>query len=75
MTRDHVLELLPAAVEDYPFGDGIAVLKVAGRMFALVPFEGNAGTVSLKCNPDIGAQLRARYPAVCGPCRISAAIW
>jgi predicted DNA-binding protein (MmcQ/YjbR family) len=44
MIRDHVLELcatLPAAVEDYPFGDGVAVFKVAGRMFALVPPEGN----------------------------------
>jgi predicted DNA-binding protein (MmcQ/YjbR family) len=62
MTRDHVLELcvtLPAAVEDYPFGDGVAVFKVAGRMFALVPLEGKPGTISLKCNPDLAAELRA----------------
>ena len=25
----------PGAVEDYPFGDEVAVFKVAGRMFAL----------------------------------------
>jgi hypothetical protein len=31
----------PRSVEDYPFGDGGAVFKVAGRMFALVPLEGN----------------------------------
>jgi predicted DNA-binding protein (MmcQ/YjbR family) len=27
---------LPGAIEDYPFGDGVAVFKVGGRMFALV---------------------------------------
>jgi len=27
----------PGAVEDYPFGDEVAVFKVAGRMFALMP--------------------------------------
>jgi predicted DNA-binding protein (MmcQ/YjbR family) len=67
MTRDDVLELcagLPAAVEDYPFGDGVAVFKVAGRMFALVPLEGSPSNVSLKCKPDLAAELRARYPAV-----------
>jgi predicted DNA-binding protein (MmcQ/YjbR family) len=26
----------PGAAEDYPFGDEVAVFKVAGRMFALV---------------------------------------
>jgi len=27
----------PGAAEDYPFGGEVAVFKVAGRMFALVP--------------------------------------
>jgi hypothetical protein len=43
MTRDDVLELcasLPGAAEVYPFGDGVAVFRVGGRMFALVPLEG-----------------------------------
>jgi predicted DNA-binding protein (MmcQ/YjbR family) len=26
----------PGTAEDYPFGDEVAVFKVAGRMFALV---------------------------------------
>jgi hypothetical protein len=37
VTRDQVLELclsLPGAVEYYPFGDEVAVLKVGGKMFA-----------------------------------------
>ena len=67
MTRDDVLDLcskLPAAVEDYPFGDGAAVFKVGGRMFALVALEGNPGSVNLKCDPALALELRARYSAV-----------
>jgi predicted DNA-binding protein (MmcQ/YjbR family) len=67
MTRDKVLGLcatLPGAVEDYPFGDEVAVFKVEGRMFALVPLEGNSGSVNLKCDPELALELRGRYPSV-----------
>ena len=67
MTRAEVIALcqrFPEAVEDYPFGDGVAVFKVAGRMFALVSLDGNSGSVNLKCDPDIALDLRARHPAV-----------
>ncbi|MGH3486312.1 MAG: MmcQ/YjbR family DNA-binding protein [Actinopolymorphaceae bacterium] len=68
MTRDDVLEAcaaLPGAVEDYPFGDGVAVFKVGNRMFALVPLEGSSpGRVNLKCDPDLALELRARYQSV-----------
>ena len=67
MTRDQVLEIcagFPGAVEDYPFGPGVAVFKVAGRMFALVSLEGAAGSVNLKCEPLLAEDLRTRYPAV-----------
>jgi predicted DNA-binding protein (MmcQ/YjbR family) len=65
MTRDDVLDLcagFPGAVEDYPFGDGLAVFKVGGRMFALVFLEGSPGFVNLKCDPDLALELRARAP-------------
>jgi len=35
MTRDEVLDLsaaLPGAVEDYPFGDDVAVFKIASPL-------------------------------------------
>ncbi len=67
MTRDEVLELcesLPAAVEDYPFGDEVAVFKVGGRMFALVSLDEGSGRVNLKCDPELALELRARFPAV-----------
>ena len=37
--RDEVIAVCnakPGSVEDYPFGDEVAVFKVAGKMFALV---------------------------------------
>ncbi|WP_021595226.1 MmcQ/YjbR family DNA-binding protein [Actinomadura welshii] len=65
--RDRVIaECLakPGAAEDYPFGDEVAVFKVAGRMFALVPLGAEPGSVSLKCDPDLAADLRRRHSAV-----------
>jgi predicted DNA-binding protein (MmcQ/YjbR family) len=65
--RDRVLAACsakPGAVEDYPFGDEVAVFKLAGRMFALVSLGLPPGSVSLKCDPDLAAGLRARYAAI-----------
>src|SRR5262245_51826656 len=67
MTRDNVLSYcssLNAAVEDYPFGDEVAVFKVVGKMFALVALDGDAGTVTLKCDPDLALALREHHTAV-----------
>jgi predicted DNA-binding protein (MmcQ/YjbR family) len=67
MTRDAVLNHCaskPGAVEDFPFGDGVAVFKIGGRMFALVPLEGSPGSVNLKCDPELALALRDQYPAV-----------
>ena len=67
VTRDDVLDLcdsLPGSAEDYPFGDGVAVFKVGGRMFALVSLEGDSGSVNLKCDPGLALELRARHAAV-----------
>jgi predicted DNA-binding protein (MmcQ/YjbR family) len=54
----------PGSAEDYPFGDEVAVFKVAGRMFALVSLGPPPGSVSLKCDPDLADDLRARYVAI-----------
>jgi len=65
--RDRVIAACGAergAAEDYPFGDEVAVFKVAGRMFALVSLGPAPGSVSLKCDPGLAAGLRGRYPAI-----------
>src|SRR6185437_3209376 len=58
--RDRVIEACgakPGSAEDYPFGDGVAVFKVGGRMFALVSLEGDRGSVNLKCDPALALEL------------------
>ena len=65
--RDQVMAACaakPGSVEDYPFGDGVAVYKVAGRMFALVPLDDDPPSISLKCDPDLAEGLRDRYPGI-----------
>jgi predicted DNA-binding protein (MmcQ/YjbR family) len=65
--RDRVIAACsarPGSVEDYPFGDEVAVFRVAGKMFALVTLGQAPGSVSLKCDPDLAAGLRRRYAAI-----------
>jgi predicted DNA-binding protein (MmcQ/YjbR family) len=65
--RDRVIAACgaqPGSVEDYPFGDEVAVFKVASKMFALVSLGQDPGSVSLKCDPDVATSLRGRYPAI-----------
>lgn len=65
----------PGSAEDYPFGDQVAVFKVAGRMFALVMLGPPPGTVSLKCDPDLAVALRARHPAITPGYHLSKRHW
>ena len=65
--RDRVMAVCgakPGSVEDYPFGDEVAVFKVASRMFALVSLGPAPGSVSLKCDPGLAASLRGRYAGI-----------
>jgi predicted DNA-binding protein (MmcQ/YjbR family) len=65
--RDRILAACgakPGSAEDYPFGDGSAVFKVARRMFALVSLGPPPGSVSLKCDPRLAEDLRTRYTAI-----------
>lgn len=67
MTRDDVLAIcldVPAAEETYPFGDEVAVMKVGGKMFALVPLSEEPGSVNLKCDPARALELREAYSGI-----------
>ncbi|MDQ2686746.1 MAG: MmcQ/YjbR family DNA-binding protein [Armatimonadota bacterium] len=64
--RQHFLEK-PGATEDFPFGPEVAVFKVGGKMFALVPTDAASRTLSLKCDPDDALALRAMYPDAVQP--------
>jgi predicted DNA-binding protein (MmcQ/YjbR family) len=65
----------PGSAEDYPFGDEVAVFKVAGRMFALVSLGSAPGSVSLKCDPGLAADLRGRYAAITPGYHLSKRHW
>jgi len=55
---------LPGAVEEEPFGPGVWVVKVGGRIFALLTQDGDPPRLSLKCQPDRALSLRADFPAI-----------
>ena len=61
--REYCLSL-KGTTECLPFDDVTLVLKVQGKMFALIPL-GNAETsISLKCDPELAITLREEYEAV-----------
>jgi predicted DNA-binding protein (MmcQ/YjbR family) len=67
MTRDDVLAIcldLPAAEETYPFGEDVAVIKVGGKVFALVPLSEGPASVNLKCEPGRALELREAYAGI-----------
>jgi predicted DNA-binding protein (MmcQ/YjbR family) len=65
----------PEAYEDFPFGEDVAVYKVRGKLFALVPVAADPPTISLKCDPDHAVTLRATYPAVRGGYHLNKRHW
>jgi len=66
VTQDELRALClakPGAMAHYPFGPGALVMKVAGKIFAIIG-ETDPPDISLKCEPEIAARLRDAYPAV-----------
>jgi predicted DNA-binding protein (MmcQ/YjbR family) len=61
--RDYCLKKA-AATESTPFGEGVLVFKVGGKMFALAALDEVPSTVNLKCDPDLALELRDRYEQV-----------
>ena len=61
--RDYCLSL-KGATECFPFDDVTLVLKVQGKMFALIPLLATDTSITLKCDPEIAITLREEYEAV-----------
>jgi predicted DNA-binding protein (MmcQ/YjbR family) len=55
---------LPGAAADYPFGPQPLVVKVGGKIFALVTEDSTPLRISLKCEPAHAQFLRDTFPAV-----------
>ena len=67
MTFDSLYTALsnkPGAEETFPFGPDVLVMKVGGKMYALVGLERLPMGVNLKCDPERALELRATYEGV-----------
>jgi predicted DNA-binding protein (MmcQ/YjbR family) len=49
--------------EEFPFDNNTLVFKVMGKIFALTDVDSFV-SINLKCDPEIGAQLREEYAGV-----------
>ena len=49
--------------EDFPFDDYSLVMKVMGKMFALIDLE-TANKIALKCDPAYAVELRDSYNGI-----------
>ena len=52
------------AEETFPFGPETSVFKVSGKMFALAQLKRKPLQVSVKCEPEVGEQLRGSYEEI-----------
>jgi predicted DNA-binding protein (MmcQ/YjbR family) len=55
---------LPGAEETFPFGPETSVFKVGGKMFALAALQRKPLKVSVKCEPELGIELRGTYDEI-----------
>ncbi len=54
----------PGAEAGHPFGPGALVVKVMGKIFAIIAEDADPPSVSLKCDPELAPVLREAYEAV-----------
>jgi predicted DNA-binding protein (MmcQ/YjbR family) len=54
----------PEALEDFPFGTDVAVMKICSKMFATLTHNGASASMNLKCDPDEALILRDIFDAV-----------
>jgi predicted DNA-binding protein (MmcQ/YjbR family) len=67
MTLDDVMDTcaaFPAVELGYPFGEGVAVFKVVGKVFALVGAEKGHPIATLKADPEDARALVSTYAEV-----------
>lgn len=61
--RDYCLSL-KGTTESFPFDEFSLVLKVQGKMFALIPLDNPETQIALKCDPEKAIALREEYSSV-----------
>lgn len=71
--RDYCLAK-PGVTEGFPFNETALVFKV-GKMFALLDLSEDNRGISLKCDPELAIELRARHPEVTGAWHFNKTHW
>ena len=66
---------LTGVVEEQPFGPDVDVLKVGGKIFAILSPESSPEAVSLKCDPELAIALRLQYAAVIPGYHLNKRLW
>ena len=67
MTLQHFVDycsVKAGVTKEFPFDDTTLVLKVMGKMFALIAMDEAVPRVNLKCDPVYAAALRRKYHSV-----------
>ena len=52
---------IPGVEATFPFDDVTLVMKLMGKMIALIPLDAEVKSISLKCDPDEAVELRKQY--------------
>lgn len=61
--RDYCLSL-KGTTEHFPFDEVTLVIKVQGKMFALIPLDNPETQITLKCDPERAISLREEFSAI-----------
>ena len=61
--REYCLSLNGAS-EHFPFDDVSLVIKVQGKMFALIPLDAERPSIALKCDPERAIALREEFECI-----------
>ena len=66
---------LAGVVEEQPFGPDVDVLKVGGKIFAILSPMSSPEAISLKCDPELAIELRHQYAAVIPGYHLNKRLW
>ncbi len=61
--RDYCMSL-KGVTESFPFDEFSLVMKVQGKMFALLPLDNPETQIALKCDPERAIALREEFEAI-----------
>ncbi len=62
--REYCLNKPGKVREDMPFGDGVLVFRIEGKIFLLMRLETRPLSINLKCEPAHALELREQYESV-----------